>query len=121
MGDNDQRAAIRYPCDVAVHDGFAVGVKRTRGLVENENGWIDDQRSRDRKALPLPSGKIGRSFIDTGFITARQFVDELLGARQTRRLDDVIKSGVRHGRTNVLAYRSAKKKILLQNDADVPA
>src|SRR5690606_22294789 len=121
MGDNNQRSAICYPRDVAIHDGLAIGIERARRFVEYEDRRINDQRSRDREALSLSPRKIGRSFIDTGFVTTWQLVDELLCARHSRRLDDIVKGGVRRGRTNVFANRPAKEKVFLQHDADVPA
>ncbi len=95
--DNDQRPATRDPRNVGVHDGLAISVECARCLVKNEDRRIDDQRTCDRKPLPLSSGEIGRPFIDVGFVAARQPVDEFLSARQPRRLDDIVEGRVRLG------------------------
>ena len=84
--NDDQRSAMRDPRDVGVHDRFAVGVERARRLVQDQDRRIDDQRPRNRESLPLTSREIRRTFINVGFVAARQLVDELLRASQPRRL-----------------------------------
>ena len=121
MGNRDHRAAPRDLLDIGVDDGLAVGIERAGRLVENEDARIEDQGARDRQALPLPAGQVGRAFVDIGVVAARQTVDEFLGARHPRGAHDVVEGRISFGGGDVLADRAAEQEVFLQDHADAAA
>jgi hypothetical protein len=50
--DNDGAAGSDAP-DVLIDDGLAVRIERARGLVEDQDPRVKDQRPGDRKPLSL--------------------------------------------------------------------
>src|SRR5262249_37810001 len=55
VGDDDNRASLRDPAHVLLHDTLALIVERARRLIEDEDAWIADQGAGDGNALALPA------------------------------------------------------------------
>src|SRR5215213_217796 len=113
MRDHDQRASLRDFHQIGVDDRLAVGIERAGRLVEHQNARIAHQRARDRQTLALSAGQIGRSLLDEGLVPGRQPFDELLGAGQPRRPDDLLEFGMGFGGGNRLADRAAEQEVFL--------
>src|SRR5262249_6505371 len=51
--DDDDGAAARDLTHILLHDPLALVIERTGSLVENQDAWIRDERTRDRDTLAL--------------------------------------------------------------------
>ena len=121
MRNHDHRPPLRDPADVFVDDRLAVRIERACRLVEDEDLRVEDQRARDRQALPLAARQIGRALVNIGLVAARQPVDEFLRAGKPRRAHDFVECRVRLGGGDVFADRAAEEKVLLQDHAETAA
>ena len=55
--DDEHRAAGEQPIHGFLDQTLGFGVERGSRFVENQNWRIDEQRARDRDALPLAAGE----------------------------------------------------------------
>ena len=69
------------------------------------------------KSLPLSARQVRRALIHESVVTARQLIDEFLGASETRGTHDFIEGRIGLGRHDVVADRTAEQEILLQHHA----
>src|SRR6185437_8054644 len=91
------------------------------GFVEDHELRIDDQCARYGKALALAAGKVGRAFLNPGFIALRQALDELLRAGEPRRAHRVLETKAWPPGEDIVLDRAAEQEILLQHDAEALA
>ena len=61
VGDDDDRTVLDDVAHVALDDPFALIVERRSRLVEDENARIGRERPRQRDALTLAAGQVGRA------------------------------------------------------------
>ena len=54
--NDDHGSARAYGLHVPLNDAFGLEIERARGLVENENAWVGEQRASDGDPLPLSPG-----------------------------------------------------------------
>ena len=118
VGDDDDRAAVGDAGQMLLHDGLALGIERTRRLVENQDRRAVDQRTGDRQPLTLPARQVGRTLFEHRRIAVRQALDELVRAGDLGGAHHLVERGGGFGHRDVLAHRAAKQEILLQHDAD---
>ncbi len=121
MRDQDHRAAARNFLQVGLQDGLAFRVERTCCLIEDQQARPDQQGARDGKPLALPARKIHRTFLDHGFITQRQPLDEFVGTGKTRGLDDRFEPRLRIAGGDIVADGAAEQETVLQDYGDVAA
>src|SRR3954447_9655197 len=57
MGDHERGAALHQTFQRALYEPLRFGVERGRGLIEDENRRIFEQRTRNREPLPLSARK----------------------------------------------------------------
>src|ERR1700758_3622635 len=113
--DDNDSAAFGDPQQIGIDDRLAFGVERARRLIEDQDARITDQRAGDRQSLALTAGQIGGALLDSSFIAARQMFNELLGAGQTRSVDNFLKGRVRLCCSDRLADRAAEEEVILQH------
>src|SRR5205085_141509 len=89
-----------------------------RGVVENEDGWICDDRARDRDPLTLPAGEREAALAEDGVVLLGQLRDELRGAGEPGGLLDRGVVRVREGEADVLAHRVREEERLLEHERD---
>jgi len=51
--DHDTRATLRETLQRGLNDLFRPSIDVGRGLIEDQNGWVDDQRPREAQELSL--------------------------------------------------------------------
>src|SRR5687767_10452513 len=83
--DHEHGAALEEPIDRFLHETLRFGIERRRGLIENEDGWIDEQRTRDRDALSLASGESSPALAEERVVPLRELADEVVGVGRARR------------------------------------
>src|SRR4029450_11382696 len=99
--------------------GFGERVERARGLVEDEDRRVLEQRARDRQALTLAAGEQSPPLAGVGVEALRQALDDVenLGALARRAQFIVARIGLADAQ--VLGDRTVEQQDLLENDADV--
>ena len=83
--DDEHRAAGEQSVDRLLHESFRLGVERRRRLVENEDRRIDEQRARDREALPLAARQARAALAEHRVVAVGQRHDEVVRVRRARR------------------------------------
>ena len=121
VGDDHHGPAARDAQQVGVDQRLALGIERAGGLVEDQDARIGDQRARDREALPLAAGEVGRAFLDVGLVAVRHALDEFFGAGQPGRAHRVVQRQARPAGEDVVADRAAEQEVVLQHDAEALA
>ena len=119
MRDDDHRPSFDDFSHVLLDHALALIIERARRFVENENSWIRRQRSGDGDALPLPAGQAGTAFSDQSVIGLRQFENKIMGAGESRRLDDALHAHAWIGESDIVAYGPIKEGAVLHDDADL--
>src|SRR5271170_4090992 len=89
MRDDDDGSVPDDPAHVALYQTLAVIIQRGGRLVEYQDPRIGGERPRDCQPLALAARKIGAALLDHRVVALGQLVDELVGACQTRHLDDL--------------------------------
>ena len=78
MGDEQGRAAPHDPAQGGVDTLLHPGVDRARGVVENQDARVGEDRPGKRDALALASGKAEPPLSDDGVVTAGELLDEIV-------------------------------------------
>src|SRR5436190_3423440 len=122
MVRDDHRRFTFHQAFQGADDGLLGGrIETRRGLVENEDWRIANNRSRDRDALALAAGKRRPALTNHGGVAPRQAHDELVRVRQPRRADGVLWLSVWFAVGDILPNRSTEENRILQNEADLVA
>ena len=121
VGYDDNGSPLCNATQIIADDRLAIGVERARRLIEDEEPRVRHQRAGNGETLLLAAGEVLRILLQHGLEAARQPLDELVGACETRRLGDLLQGSVRLGGSNVLTHRAAEKEVVLQHHADTPA
>ncbi len=92
----DRRCAttnVVRPCisvlEGRLHLPLGFVVERGGCLVQQQDRRVLEKGTRDGDALALPAGQLGAALAHQRLVTLRQRGDELVGAGQPRRLDDL--------------------------------
>ena len=94
MGDDDRRPAAHHLAQAGTNPRLRGRVHRRRGVIENEDARVDEERAGDGDALPLSPGQRDSALTDHGLVAVGQvFDDEVMGLRGARRgLDRLVRS-----------------------------
>src|SRR5215470_4150083 len=76
MRDHEGGAALHHLVERDLHEPLGRRVERTRGLVENEDRRVLQQRARDRQALALAAGKRAAALAHRGAEALGMGLDE---------------------------------------------
>src|SRR6516165_5730642 len=95
---------------------FRFRVERCGRLVEQYDGAILDQRSRNRDALPLAAGKLQAMLANRRVVAAWEAHDEIVRVRGLGRGDDLGVGCADFAQCNVFADRAAEQ---MNNLADI--
>ena len=80
MGDDENRAPFGDLRHVLLDDPLAFIIERARGLVEDQNTRLAQERARNRDALALAARKAAAAFADDRVVALRQLEDEVMSA-----------------------------------------
>ena len=82
--DGEGRPTADQPREGILHQRLGLGVERAGRLVEDEHGRVEQQRSGDGDALPLPRREQGSALADLRLVALGQLRDELMRVRRWR-------------------------------------
>ena len=116
MGDGQRRAAGLQFADRRVDLALGLHVEVGRGLVEDQDRRVLEQRPRDGEALALAAGDLGAHLADRRLVAVRQAVDPGLEIRAPRRLVDLGLGRVRLAHADVVADGGVEDVVALGHD-----
>jgi hypothetical protein len=96
-------------------------VDRGRGLVEDEDRRVLDERARHRHALALAARQARASLAQDGVVALGQPRDEVVRVGGLRRRDDLVHRRVELAVANVVGDRAREQQRLLEDHADLVA
>ena len=121
MRDEERRAALHR----RVHRGndlvLGARIDRRRGIVEQKNRRLQQQRARDGETLLLSAGKSDARLAENRVVALRQGRHEIVRGGDARRLFDLLARGIGMAERDVCRDGRAEQKALLKNEADVAA
>src|SRR5687767_4824888 len=97
MGDDEHRPPLEQPIDRLLDEPLRFGIERGGRLVEDENRRIDEERARDRDALPLSAGQASAALSEQGVVALGKLADETMRVRGAcRRLGLCLGEAISH-------------------------
>ena len=114
--DDEHGAAPDQPVDRFLHEALGLHVERARGLVEDEDRRIAQQRPRDRDALALPAAEPGAALAQQRVVALRELDDEVMGVRGAGRGLDLVPGEVGAAVGDVGEHRVVQEDRLLRHD-----
>ena len=90
MRDDDRGAFGHQVGKRGLHQRFAFGVERRRGLVEDEDGRVLEQGAGDGEPLAFSAGEAKAFFADHRVVTLGEIEDEVVGERCFGGLDHAV-------------------------------
>src|SRR5207253_2539244 len=121
MGDDERGPAAPQRAQPVLDGGLALRVEAGRGLVEDQDARISEDRPRNRDPLALAAGELHAPLTHDGVVTLLEATHELIAVGDPRRLFDVLAGRVRPGECDVLRDRAVEQEVVLQHDAELPA
>src|SRR3989449_7459214 len=97
MGDDERGPAAPQRAQPVLDGGLALRVEAGRGLVEDQDARIGEDRPRNRDPLALAAGELHAPFTHDGVVTLLEATHELVAVGDPRRLFDVLAGRVRPG------------------------
>ena len=119
VGDHDRRAPFHEQAEGVVDQLLHLDVDRARGVVEDEDGRVDEQCAGDGDALTLAAREGVAPLADDGVVAERQLQDELVSAGGGGGRFDVGDIGRRAPISDVVPDRDREQERLVEHDADV--
>src|SRR3989441_10790241 len=120
MGDDDGRRTLDHAVDRPLHEALRLAVERARGLVQDQDRGVRDDRAGDRHALALAARKANPPIADHRVVSAGQRHDEVVRVRDLRGVENVRLRDLVPAVCDVLADRRVEQERLLRNDAEQP-
>mmetsp|Transcript_5627 Transcript_5627/g.13653 ORF Transcript_5627/g.13653 Transcript_5627/m.13653 type:complete len:390 (-) Transcript_5627:1197-2366(-) len=117
--DHHDGAALHEAVECRLHHPFALRVQLGRGLVENEDRRVLENRARNRDPLPLPRGQPHLG--DDGLEALWELVDELRGVCLARCRLHLGVGGVGASVPHVLRHCPVEQHRLLRHEGHVAA
>ena len=96
-------------------------VETRRGLVEDQQARVGEDRARDADALPLAARELHAAFADDRVESLGEAIRELVDARDPTGLADLRLGRVGTRERDVLADRAREQEAVLQHDAELRA
>src|ERR1700757_3953038 len=93
--DDDRGLALHQAIQRFQNGLLGAGVKARRRFVEDQNGCIANDGSRNRDALSLSTRESGSAFTDNGVVTVRHFLDEFVRVGLFRSSYNLLGGGIR--------------------------
>ena len=116
--DDDCRPSRHQRPERVLNERFALGVERARGLVEDQNRRVLQDRARDRDALALAAGELDAALTHERVVAVRQRLDELRGVRERRGAADLLVGGLRPREADVVGDRAVEHRGILRHIRD---
>ncbi len=101
-----------------LHERLGLVVQRARGLVEDEDRRVAQDRPRDRQALLLAAGEAVAALADDGVEPVGQRADQRVDLRGARGILELLVGRVRAREAQVLAHAGVEEVGVLGHEAD---
>src|SRR2546422_36730 len=89
MSDDDGRRTLDHAVDRPLHEALRLAVERARGLVQDQDRGVRDDRTCDRHALALATREAHPAVADHRVVRVGQRNDEVVGVGSLRGADDL--------------------------------
>ncbi len=119
VGYQERRAALHDHAQGGVDPLFHLGVDGARGVVEDEDARVGEDRPGERHPLALTARQGEPSLSDDGVVAPRQLFDELVRLGSPCGGLDLLEGGVRPAVSDVRPHRVGEEEALLEDDADL--
>src|SRR6266852_5998591 len=114
--DQENGAPCTHLAQVPLNDALGFVVEGARGLIEDQNAGIDDERPRNGNPLPLATRQRAAVLADHGVVAFGKSRDEVVRSRKPRGASDGIQGLARIGQGDIVPHRAIEEKILLEHD-----
>ncbi len=121
MGDEQRRAAPGDAVDGPLNLVFGGAVDRARRVVQDQDTRVGQQRARNRKPLPLSTGKRDALFADDGRVAVSKVADKAVGLRGFGGSRDGFRRSVTDAESDVTRDRPREQKNVLFDDRNLRA
>ena len=121
LGDDDLRGVGNLMMECGANQLIGFGVDRGRGIVENKDLRLFQQRTRNAQTLALTAGNVGTALFDVRIVLVGEFLNEAVGLRKLACVTNLFISGVRIAPTQVFGNGSGEQHVLLQYHGDLIA
>ena len=119
---DDQRGAPRHqPFERAQERCLGLGIERTGGFVEDENGRVLQHGPRNRQPLPFAARERGAALAELGVVARGQTRDEVVRLCRAGSGFDLRARGVAPADRDVLGDRPRKQERVLEHDGHLLA
>ena len=119
LGDDDLRGIGNLMMECGANQPIGFGINRRRGIVENKDLRLFQQRTRNAQTLALSAGNVGTALLDVRIVLVREFLNEAVGLRKLARVADLFVSGVWIAPTQVFGNGSGEENVLLQHHGNL--
>src|ERR1035437_7919522 len=116
--DDERRAPLHQKRQAFLDERLGLRVEAGRGLVENEDARVREDRARNRHALALPARQFHPTLAHDRAVFLLEALGELVHARDLARAENLLLAGLRARERDVLANRAVEKERLLKDDAE---
>ena len=72
MGDHERGAVLHQAVQGQLHEAFALGIERTGGFIQNENGRVFQDGPGNGHPLALAAGELHAALAHQGLIALRE-------------------------------------------------
>jgi len=100
---------------------LAVAVQARRGLVQDQDARVRQDRARDCDALALAAGEPDAALADHRVVFQLERVNELVAVRDAAHFAHLLHRGVRLAVADVVGDRPVEQEVLLQHDPELRA
>src|SRR5262249_15879548 len=119
--DNQRRAALAKFGQRFLDMALRFRIESRRGLVEQDDRAVLDQRPSDGDALALTARKLPAVLADRRVVARGKTHNEIVSVRSLRRRDDVSLGSSKLAERNVVAHRAAEQVHDLADIGDLAA
>ena len=121
VSDEKRCPAHHEPQQRGVDPLLDLDVDRTRGVVEHEHRWVDEQRPGDRQALALPARQCVAALTDDRGVAVWEPHDELVRVGGLGGFDDLLDRRRRLSVGDVVPDRDREKERLVEDEPHLGA
>ena len=121
VGDDEDGAALHEVGERCLHEGFALGVERGGGFVEDQDGRVLQDGARDGEALAFAAGEARTFLADDGVVALGHAEDEVVRERHARGVLHAGERDVGLAVGDVVAHGVVEQDGLLRDFADLLA
>lgn len=119
MGNDERRPPAHQVGETLLNHGFTFRVEARRGLVENQNPGIGQNRPGDRNALALTAGEFHPTFANYRVVAFRKTLGKFIDPGDPAGFQNFHLRRQRPGELDILANRPVKQEGFLQHHPEL--